>query len=69
MCHYGHLLDFGVALLCFGWLWPLTFPDAGTWQVDWVAKVVAFNLAVEFTIYGALLSLHGAAALGARGIV
>ena len=51
-CHYGHLLEFLVALLCYHWLWPQTFPDATTWQLGWVAKTVAFNVATGWAANG-----------------
>lgn len=46
-CHLGHILDFTVALTFYLFVWPLTFPEAGTWQLGWAAKVVAFNLGCE----------------------
>ena len=51
-CHYGHLLDFLVALACWTWLWPITFPYAHQWSVNWVWKVIAWNLACEAIFYG-----------------
>jgi len=51
-CHLGHVLEFVVALVCYLFLWPATFPHAGTWAVGWVSKVVAFNLVCEFTFVG-----------------
>lgn len=51
-CHYGHVLDFLVALACWTWLFPLTMPYAHEWQLHWVAKVVAWNLACEVIFYG-----------------
>ena len=52
LCHYGHLLEFSVALFCYLWLWPQTFPHAGTLSISWIWKVVAFNLACEAVFYG-----------------
>jgi hypothetical protein len=46
-CHQGHLLELGWAVMFYLLVWPLTFPEAGTWSVGWVSKVVAFNLASE----------------------
>lgn len=51
-CHMGHALDFLVALACWTWLWPATFPHAHTWSIGWVAKVFAWNLACEALFYG-----------------
>lgn len=53
-CHLGHLLDFGVALICYFYLMPITMPFAATIDLSfgsWIWKVIAFNLAVEFTFY------------------
>jgi len=50
-CHAAHLFDFAVALTCWLWLFPLTFPDAKEWHLNWVLKVVAFNLTCEFVFY------------------
>jgi len=47
----NHLVEFLVALICYLYVFPLTFPEATTFQVGWIAKVVAFNLAAEFTCY------------------
>jgi sterol desaturase/sphingolipid hydroxylase (fatty acid hydroxylase superfamily) len=52
MCHYYHALEFLVALFCYAWLWPQTFPHAGTLSLKWIWKVVAFNLACEAIFYG-----------------
>jgi sterol desaturase/sphingolipid hydroxylase (fatty acid hydroxylase superfamily) len=52
LCHYGHALEFVVALAFYLLVWPATFPHAGTWALPWVAKVVAFNLACEACFYG-----------------
>jgi hypothetical protein len=52
MCHYGHLLEFLVALFCYLWLWPQTFPHASTLSLQWIWKVVAFNLACEALFFG-----------------
>ena len=49
-CHLGHALDFSVALLCYFFVWPYTFPHAATWSLTWVLPVVLFNLACEFTL-------------------
>ena len=51
-CHYGHLLEFSVSLLCYFWLWPQTFPHAATFSFHWVSKVFAFNLGCELIFYG-----------------
>lgn len=53
-CHYGHLLDFAVALAFYQFVWPLTFPHAKTLDFSvggWISIVVAFNLAVEWTLF------------------
>jgi len=51
-CHLAHLLDFSMALLCYLIVFPYTFPEAKELRIGWISKVVAFNLAVEFTLYG-----------------
>lgn len=50
-CHLAHALDFLVALLCWLFLFPRTFPDAQQWEFQWVFKVIFFNLAAEFVVY------------------
>ena len=50
-CHLAHALEFGVALLCWLCLFPLTFPQAHQWHFQWVSRVFLFNLACEFIIY------------------
>lgn len=52
-CHLGHLLDFSAALLCYFVIFPSTYAEAAEgFKLGWMAKIVAFNLAVEFTLYG-----------------
>jgi len=50
-CHTAHTLEFLVALICYLFLFPVTFPEAKEWHYGWVSKVVAFNLGCEFLIY------------------
>lgn len=69
-CHYSHLLDFSVALICYLFVFPSTFAEATEIRVGWISKVrvakrkddkrivvtekqiIAFNLVVEFLLYG-----------------
>jgi len=52
-CHVAHLLDFFCAFLCYQFIFPSTFAEAAEgFKLGWIAKIVAFNLAVEFTLYG-----------------
>jgi hypothetical protein len=48
--HLGHALDFSVALLCWLWLFPITFPEANEWHIKWVSRVFLFNIACEFIV-------------------
>lgn len=41
-----------MAVACWHWIVPLTLPRAATWSWDWVAIIVAFNLACEAVFYG-----------------
>lgn len=50
-CHLAHALEFSVALLCWLFLFPLTFPDAHQWQFQWVFRVFLFNVVCEFVVY------------------
>jgi hypothetical protein len=50
-CHLAHALDFSAALLCWLWLFPITFPEANEWHFKWVSRVFLYNLAWEFTVY------------------
>jgi len=50
-CHVGHLLDFIVAFICYKVVFPSTFQEATEFKLGWMAKIVAFNVAVEFTLY------------------
>jgi len=51
-CHIAHALDFLAALICYLFIFPITFPYAKQWEIGWVSKVIAFNLACEFIVYG-----------------
>jgi len=51
-CHAGHLVDFGAALVCYLVLYPSLIDEAKDWNVNWVSKVIAFNLICEFLVYG-----------------
>jgi len=50
-CHLAHALDFSAALLCWLWIFPITFPQANEWHFKWVSIVFLYNLAWEFTVY------------------
>ena len=50
-CHLAHALDFSAALLCWLWIFPITFPEANEWHFKWVSRVFLYNLACEFTLY------------------
>ena len=49
--HLADTLDFGVALLCWFWIFPMTFPEAHEWHFKWVSIVFCYNIACEFIIY------------------
>jgi len=51
-CHIAHLLDFCVALICYFYIFLPTFDEAKEFRLGWISKVIAFNLAVEFILYG-----------------
>jgi len=51
-CHLAHLLDFSMALLCYFLVFLPTFPEAKEFRIGWISRVIGFNLAVEFTLYG-----------------
>lgn len=52
-CHVAHLLDFSAALICYWFVFPQTYAEAAHgFQLGWMAKVVAYNLCVEFLLYG-----------------
>jgi len=40
-----------VAMICWLFIFPLTFSDAGEFHWRWVSIVFAFNLVVEFVLY------------------
>ena len=46
-----HALDFSAALLCWLWIFPITFPEANEWHFKWVSRVFLYNIACEFIIY------------------
>jgi len=50
-CHLDRSIEFIVALLCWLWLFPLTFPEAYEWNLRWVSRVFLFNIACEFITY------------------
>jgi hypothetical protein len=37
--HLADALDFGVALLCWLWIFPMTFSEAHEWHFKWVSIV------------------------------
>lgn len=49
--HLAHTVDFLAALLCWLFIFPLTFPYADQWSLNWVGKVVLYNLMCEFIVY------------------
>eukprot|EP01012_Entosiphon_sulcatum_P057982 TRINITY_DN81899_c0_g1_i1.p1 TRINITY_DN81899_c0_g1~~TRINITY_DN81899_c0_g1_i1.p1 ORF type:complete len:334 (+),score=41.23 TRINITY_DN81899_c0_g1_i1:27-1004(+) len=49
-CHLGHSSDFLVALTCYLFFFPLH--EAADLHWRWIAKVIAFNLAIECIFYG-----------------
>jgi hypothetical protein len=51
-CHLGHLSELFTAIICWNFLFPLTFHEAATWQMGWVLKVVAFNLTCMWLFCG-----------------
>jgi hypothetical protein len=50
-CHLDRAVEFSVALLCWFWIFPLTFSEANEWHFQWVFRVFLFNIACEFTTY------------------
>jgi hypothetical protein len=50
-CHLDRAVEFGVSLLCWLWLFPLTFSEANEWHFQWVFRVFLFNIACEFITY------------------
>ncbi|CAF1538815.1 unnamed protein product [Rotaria sordida] len=50
-CHLAHALDFSIALLCWLWIFPITFPEANQWHIKWVSRVFLYNIACEFIFY------------------
>lgn len=53
-CHMNHLVEFLVAALCYSlFYWDGSMmEEAKTFGTSWVCKIVAFNIACEFVIYG-----------------
>ena len=51
LSHITHTLDLGAAVLCWLWIFPITFPQANEWHFKWVSIVFLYNLACEFLIY------------------
>lgn len=51
-CHLAHLLDFSMAVLCYFLVFLPTYHEAKEFRIGWISKVVGFNLAVEFILYG-----------------
>ncbi|CAF3934231.1 unnamed protein product [Rotaria sp. Silwood1] len=49
--HKADALVFGVALLCWLWIFPITFPEANQWHFKWISIVFLYNIACEFIIY------------------
>ncbi len=49
--HFIHALEFSAALLCWLWIFPITFFEANEWHFKWVSRVFLYNLAWEFTVY------------------
>ncbi len=47
----AHALDFSAALLCWLWIFPITFSEANEWHFKWVSRVFLYNLACEFIVY------------------
>ena len=50
-CHLAHTLDLSVAFICWVLIFPLTFPYAHHWNMDWTIRVILFNLLCEFIVY------------------
>jgi len=51
-CHLGHSLDFLCALVCWIYVFPLTYPEAHQFHWNWISKIVAYNLACGYIFYG-----------------
>mmetsp|Transcript_48034 Transcript_48034/g.104476 ORF Transcript_48034/g.104476 Transcript_48034/m.104476 type:complete len:495 (-) Transcript_48034:118-1602(-) len=53
-CHTGHTLEFLVALCCYWLLYSdgTIMEEAKTFQMGWVGKILAFNLACEVIFFG-----------------
>jgi sterol desaturase/sphingolipid hydroxylase (fatty acid hydroxylase superfamily) len=51
-CHLSHILDLSVAMVCYTLFYPGIIVEAKEWNMNWVSKIVAFNLLCEFTFYG-----------------
>jgi len=51
-CHAGHLLELSVALLFYFLLFPIVIVEAKVFNLNWILKVVAFNIAMEFLTFG-----------------
>ncbi|KAK3245966.1 hypothetical protein CYMTET_44484 [Cymbomonas tetramitiformis] len=49
-CHLGHQLEFGVALLCYLFFFPID--EAKILHPKWILQVIGFNLTCEFVICG-----------------
>lgn len=50
-CHLDRTVEFCTALICWWWLFPLTFPEAQQWAMPWVCRVLLFNIACELMTY------------------
>jgi sterol desaturase/sphingolipid hydroxylase (fatty acid hydroxylase superfamily) len=51
-CHLKHSLDFSVAFIFYIFFFPSIIEQAHQLHLNWILKVVFFNLFVEFTLVG-----------------
>lgn len=51
-CHLSHSLDFAASLICYTYVWPLTFPHAHTFNWDWMKIVIGYGLCCEVILFG-----------------
>ena len=47
---FGDTLGLGAAIICWLWIFPMTFPEAHEWHIRWVSIVFLYNLACEFIL-------------------